>query len=429
MAVPRDKIIANAEKLVTKGKVEQAIKEYERLLADNPSDVNTLNRIGDLWVRINRTDEAVKVFGQIADRYAIDGFFLKSIAIYKKVNKLDPSRLEVYGQLADLYAKQGLAMEAKGQYQVLADYYQKHGDAAKALATYKKIAELDPNSLNVHVKLADLYSQNGQTADALREYDRVGKMLLKRGQLNEALLVFQKALKIDPGNVELAESLVVSLIDARDFDNAISLLRSTLDANKQNPRLVALLGKTHLGKGDLATAKRVLEQGLAANPTDPALRENLADLALREGSPDDALNVLGPLADSLAARGDASAADFLNKIIRIEPLHTPTLARHSMPAGPNASAGQAADVPVQVSAASQLPALARQTVVAASNAHAAEQQSPSAVLPSSHASQGSRVPSPQRSATRTSSPTERPDPIESRTVTASEYVPLTVGAT
>ena len=76
-------------------------------------DANTLNRIGDLWVRINRTDEAVRVFGQIADRYAIDGFFLKAIAIYKKVNKLDPSRLQVYGQLADLYAKQGLAMEAR----------------------------------------------------------------------------------------------------------------------------------------------------------------------------------------------------------------------------------------------------------------------------------------------------------------------------
>jgi tetratricopeptide (TPR) repeat protein len=327
MAVPRDKIIANAEKLVTKGKIEAAIKEYERLLADNPNDVNTLNRIGDLWVRINRTDEAVKVFGQIADRYAIDGFFLKSIAIYKKVNKLDPSNLNVYSQLAELYAKQGLAMEAKGQYQVLADYYQKHGQAANALATYRKIAELDPNSLNVHVKLADLYSQNNQTADALREYDRVGKMLLKRGQINEALTVFQKALKIDPANVELAESLVVSLIDARDFDNAISLLKSTLEANRQNPRLVALLGKTLVGKGDTGAAKKVLEQGLASNPTDPSLRESLAELALREGSPDEALAVLGPLADSLAARGDATAADYLNKIIRIEPLHTPTLAR------------------------------------------------------------------------------------------------------
>src|SRR4029079_13783986 len=198
MAVQRDKIIASAEKLVAKGKVEAAIKEYERLLDDNPNDVNTLNRIGDLWVRINRNDEAVKTYGRIADHYARDGFFLKAIAIYKKINKLDPSKLDVYAKLADLYAKQGLAMEAKSQYQVLADYYLKHGDPGNALViyreislvSYRKISDLDPNSINVHVKLADLYSQNNQTAEALKEYNRVGRMLLKRDMLDEAVQVF-----------------------------------------------------------------------------------------------------------------------------------------------------------------------------------------------------------------------------------------------
>src|SRR5229473_3567950 len=119
MAIQRDRVIANAEKLVAKGKIDAAIKEYERLLDDNPNDVNTLNRIGDLWVRINRNDEAVKVFTKIADHYSKDGFFLKAIAIYKKINKLDPSKLDIYAKLADLYGKQGLAMEAKSQYQVL----------------------------------------------------------------------------------------------------------------------------------------------------------------------------------------------------------------------------------------------------------------------------------------------------------------------
>ena len=214
MAVQRDKVIASAEKLVAKGKIEPAIKEYERLLEDNPNDVNTLNRIGDLWVRINRNDEAVKVFGKIADHYGRDGFFLKAIAIYKKINKLDPSKLDVYAKLADLYAKQGLAMEAKSQYQVLADYYLKHGDPANGLVIYRKISELDPNSINVHVKLADLYSQNNQTGEALKEYDRVGRMLLKRGMLDEAVQVFRKALKIDASNVELVDSLVTALLEA-----------------------------------------------------------------------------------------------------------------------------------------------------------------------------------------------------------------------
>jgi pilus assembly protein FimV len=328
MAVQRDKIIASAEKLVAKGKVEAAIKEYERLLDDNPNDVNTLNRIGDLWVRINRNDEAVKVFGRIADHYSKDGFFLKAIAIYKKINKLDPSKLDVYAKLADLYAKQGLAMEAKSQYQVLADYYLKHGDPVNALATYRKISELDPNSINVHVKLADLYSQNNQTAEAMKEYDRIGRMLLKRNMLDEAVQVFRKALKIDATNLELIESLVSALFDAKDFQNAQQILDTSLEKNRENPRLLSLLGKAHIGRGDLNAASDVLERGLASNPTDLAIRENLAEVYLRQGAKDRAYELLAPVVDAAVARGEGKVAvDLLNRVLKLDAAHVPALSK------------------------------------------------------------------------------------------------------
>ena len=285
MAIQRDKIIASAEKLVAKGKIEPAIKEYERLLEDNPSDVNTLNRIGDLWVRINRNDEAVKVFGRIADHYSRDGFFLKAIAIYKKINKLDPSKLDIYAKLADLYGKQGLAMEAKSQYQVLADYYLKHGDPGNALTIYRKISELDPNSINVHVKLADLYSQNNQTKEALKEYDRVGRMLLKRGMLDEAVQVFKKALKIDSSNIELVESLVTALVEAKDYDNAIQIVQTSLDSAPDNARLLSIHGRILLAKGDTRGARAALERALAHDANDVSVREALADLHLSTGHP------------------------------------------------------------------------------------------------------------------------------------------------
>lgn len=326
MAVQRDKVIATAEKLVAKGKIEAAIKEYERLLDDNPNDVNTLNRIGDLWVRINRNEEACRVFGRIADHYGKDGFFLKAIAIYKKINKLDPSRLDVYAKLADLYAKQGLAMEAKGQYQVLADYYLKHGDPANALGAYRKIAELDPNSINVHVKLADLYSQNNQVAEALKEYDRVGKMLLKRGMVDEALQVFRKALKIDPRNVDLAESLVNGLLEAKDYENSIQILETSLEANRGNARLTSLLGRVHISRGDFGAARDVLERGMEANPSEPSIREALAEVYLRQDAPDRALAIVAPLVDSAAARSEGkTAVELLHRILRVDQWHIPTL--------------------------------------------------------------------------------------------------------
>jgi pilus assembly protein FimV len=328
MAVQRDKVIASAEKLVAKGKIEPAIKEYERLLEDNPNDVNTLNRIGDLWVRINRNDEAVKVFGKIAAHYSKDGFFLKAIAIYKKINKLDPSQLDIYAKLADLYAKQGLAMEAKSQYQVLADYYLKHGDPGNALSIYRKISELDPNSINVHVKLADLYSQNNQTGDALKEYDRVGRMLLKRGMLDEAVQVFRKALKIDASNVELVESLITALLEAKDFENAMQIVDTSLESNRDNPRLLALLGRVQLAKGDMGAARSALERGVSADPNNAAVREALADLYLKQSNPDKALEMVVPLVEKALARGERGAAvELLNRVLRVDSGHTPTLER------------------------------------------------------------------------------------------------------
>src|SRR5438552_2308009 len=328
MAIKRDKVIADAEKLVAKGKIEPAIKEYERLLDDNPNDVNTLNRIGDLWVRINRTDEAVKTFGKIADHYAKDGFFLKAIAIYKKINKLDPSKLDVYAKLADLYAKQGLAMEAKSQYQVLADYYIKHGDPGNALMIYKKIAELDPNSINVHVKLADLHSQAGQTGEALKEYDRVGRMLLKRGMLDEAVQVFKKALKIDAKNVELVESLVTALIEAKDFNNAQHIVETALESNKNSPKLLAMWARILIAKGDINSAKSALENAMKADPNEPATRGVLAELYLKQNNLDKALEMIAFLVDKALSRGErGTAVDLLNRVLRIDSGHIPTLER------------------------------------------------------------------------------------------------------
>jgi tetratricopeptide (TPR) repeat protein len=329
MAIQRDKIIASAEKLVAKGKIEPAIKEYERLLDDNPNDVNTLNRIGDLWVRINRNDEAVKVFAKIADHYSKDGFFLKAIAIYKKINKLDPSKLDIYAKLADLYAKQGLAMEAKSQYQVLADYYLKHGDPGNALVIYRKISELDPNSINVHVKLADLYSQNNQKPEALKEYDRVGRMLLKRSMLDEAVQVFKKALKIDSSNVELVESLVTALLEAKDYENALQIVQTSIETSGgDDARLLAINGRILLAKGDLAGARAALERALARDANAAGVRESLSDLYVRVGNADGALEMLAPLVEKAVGRGERGVAvEMLNRILRVDSSHTPTLER------------------------------------------------------------------------------------------------------
>ena len=46
MATSRDQLLQSAEKHVGKGKLDQALKDYLRVLDENPKDIATLNRVG-----------------------------------------------------------------------------------------------------------------------------------------------------------------------------------------------------------------------------------------------------------------------------------------------------------------------------------------------------------------------------------------------
>ena len=128
-----------AEKAEKAGKLDQAIPLYRQLLEDNPRDWNTINKIGDLFAKIGKMREAGDEYAKVAEFYARDGFHLKAIAIWKKINKLDPAQVEPYAKLADLYAKQGLVMEAKGQYQIVAEDQLKRNRLKDAAETLRKM--------------------------------------------------------------------------------------------------------------------------------------------------------------------------------------------------------------------------------------------------------------------------------------------------
>lgn len=240
MAVQREQVVQTAEKYVSRGKIEPAIREYRKLLADNPNDINTLNRIGDLYARIQRIDEAVDFFTQIAEQYSTEGFFVKAIAIYKKIIKLDPTRLEVYEKLAELYHKQGLVNEARTQYQVLADYYQKHDNAASAIAIYQKMADLEPNNPSYHVKLAEIYQRQQLIEKAMSEYRVIAEMMLAHNRSQDAAQVYERALDIDSTNVGFIQDALTRLRASGNTAAAAHFLSIAAERNPQAGRLAHL---------------------------------------------------------------------------------------------------------------------------------------------------------------------------------------------
>jgi tetratricopeptide (TPR) repeat protein len=308
VATKRESLIASAEKSLQKGKVDSALKDYLKVLEETPGDINVLNKVGDLFVRLNRNEESIPYFTRIAEHYSRDGFFLKAIAIYKKINKLDPARLDVYERLAELYAKQGLTIEAKSQYQVLADYHAKNENVIGAIGIYQKMVATEPGNIQQHVKLADLYTQARRTAEALKEYAAVATLLRERGAGDEAAQVYDKALRLGPDNGEILRTYVPMLLDSGRVAEAREHLRRALETTPRSVPLFLLATDAALAAGDAEEARLYAGKAQAVEPDSEEVLHAVVRVNVQTGAPGAALGAAVSLADRAMRRGEAKKA-------------------------------------------------------------------------------------------------------------------------
>ncbi|HEY3491508.1 MAG TPA: tetratricopeptide repeat protein, partial [Solirubrobacterales bacterium] len=310
-ALQREQVVQTAEKFVSRGKIEPAIREYRKLLAENPNDINTLNRIGDLYARIQRIDEAVEFFNQIGQQYSDQGFFVKAIAIYKKIIKLDPTRLEVYERLADLYHKQNLVTEARTQYQVLADYYTKHDNAASAIAIYNKMVDLEPDNPSYHVKLAEIYQNQKLYEKAVNEYRSIAELMIGHGRTQEAAQVYERALTIDSKNLRFIRGAVEALRDAGAEDAAGHFLSVAIEKNPEAREIVEELRRPRQVAVELEPEARPEMPAQAAAPVaappPPAVEEEEPSFEVELEVEDDLMSAMRE-AEAAISAPQASAA-------------------------------------------------------------------------------------------------------------------------
>ena len=77
--------------------------------------------------------EALDAYDKVAQTYAEQGFFLKSVAVYKQILKLDPRLVEVNLKLAELYRQLGLLSDAMQHFEMVAAHFHREGKTKEAL--------------------------------------------------------------------------------------------------------------------------------------------------------------------------------------------------------------------------------------------------------------------------------------------------------
>src|SRR4029079_11788825 len=138
VAFDRDEALRQAEKLAKLGRLDQALAEYERVLAEAPDDWKTMTAAADLYLRANQPARATALFNRQADHLADQGFLPRAEAFYKRVLKIEPRNEHTLDRLAAIAIKTGISVEARAHLTTLAQARQARGEQKGAAR-----AELD----------------------------------------------------------------------------------------------------------------------------------------------------------------------------------------------------------------------------------------------------------------------------------------------
>lgn len=294
MAVDREKVAQAAQKLVEKKRYDKAVEEYQKILAEDPRDVRTLLKVGDLRLKAEQYPDAITTYETVGQFYLQQKALPKALAVYKQIREIIKKHVphledrfgHVTPKLAEIYTALGYMGDALATYDELAARLSAAGRDRDVIDVFRKVTEIDPSNPLPLLRLADAYMRVRDIDSAIQKLGAAAQSLLKLGRREEALKVVERLLqhRQDPQFCRLAAEIYLERAGPNDGMAALTKLQS---AFKENPRDLETLGL-------LARAFDVLGQG----PKAVEVLKEAARIAKEAGK----MDAFGALVDTLQQR-------------------------------------------------------------------------------------------------------------------------------
>jgi len=201
--------MSNVEKLKKKAAEFEQKKQFDRALevylqiigqteGQEDGDVTVYNRVGDLYLRLNKTDQAVNYYEQAVDLYTEGGYLNNAIALCNKILRHAPSRHQIYYKLGKISAKKGFNSDAKKNFLEYADRMHRAGRDSDAFKALQEFADLCPGQDDIRLMLADQLARAGKTSEAIEQLQILHESLDAEGRGSEAAATVQRMHTLDP---------------------------------------------------------------------------------------------------------------------------------------------------------------------------------------------------------------------------------------
>jgi diguanylate cyclase (GGDEF)-like protein len=364
------KRVERAEKLLQKGKTQEALDDYMLVLRDDPENDVVRQLAADLCLSVSRNADAVKLLGDLFERQVASGDATRASLTYKKLARHgNPTWQQKvrFGQLLEGSNKKlavgtyeaALSDLAKlGKKQETAEILDRVVALEPILANFLRVGEL-ASELGNHKAAAAAFSRVAQLSaaeggDAAQWYERAyqedssdpaialayGKTLLAQGQAGAAIFILEPQMSSQQVTAELREAFAGALLAAGRHAEAEPLVWQLFEQNPSRvQQVIALIGHFLDGEQDeeaVGLARKleqfqrrrgerrqfiaIMEDITAAHRASPQMLEFLSELYNASNRENDYCQTLLKLFDLYVGTGEfAKAAECLDRAAEVDP--------------------------------------------------------------------------------------------------------------
>ncbi|MGH7476359.1 MAG: tetratricopeptide repeat protein [Longimicrobiales bacterium] len=181
---------------------ERAIEAYQKALratgeGQGELELPLYNRIGDLYLRLGKSRDAVRYYEDAAEKYAGAGLYNNAIALCNKALRYAPHRGTLLHKLASYCGTQGFLTDSRRWFLEYAELQFRTGQLDEALSALEEFASTtdDPE---IWAVVGERLAAHGRDEDAVRHLGRAYALHLRNGDDDAGQALRERILELDP---------------------------------------------------------------------------------------------------------------------------------------------------------------------------------------------------------------------------------------
>jgi tetratricopeptide (TPR) repeat protein len=300
--------------------LNKAIDNYRLAMKDDPEADFLVEDIAELYLAAGRVKDAVEEA--------------------QSALKANPNQLNAHRVLAHIYrsqiggdgqnrANEGMAKRALEQFQILADKDPKDieslvmvgglnrmlENSVDAEAAFKKALKVEPDNEDALVGLAGVYGERGDTKASTELLEKLatknpsGRTYAMLAQSYDSLKewtlaagAFQKAVELEPTQMEYKAALAHSQTLAGQYEDAIKVYREIADAKPLEAGPYVRMAEIRQQQNNPEEARRLIDRAKEIDKDSPEARRADALLLADEGKPAEAVAAMKGVLDLTTKR-------------------------------------------------------------------------------------------------------------------------------